>query len=318
MRPKISIIIPMYNVEKYLRRCLDSVLNQTFLDFEAICVDDGSSDHTREKLMQWQQKDAFRLKIISQENAGVSAARNRGIDEAHGKYLMFLDSDDVYHPEMIETMLSGVTEYGAESAYCMNSRKREDLTNPPTGSPVIQNQDEAMHNLLFRMGQFGLCNYLFNRQILLEKGIRFDENTKYGEDREFNWKYMCHCHSFAFFERVLYWYRVNPDSATKKKASWRKTDLLTAVKRIESYLAEQNCGFSEQFNSYMYARAMWAVAKTFAVNNDKELFNRLRKDYDVRSCMKVTVHDSHLLVRVASCFYLIHPSLFFKMVQIKK
>ncbi len=316
--PSVSVIIPCYNCEAYIDQTLKSLESQTCGDFEVICVDDGSSDHTREKLMQWQQKDVFRLRVICQENAGVSVARNRGIDEAHGKYLMFLDSDDVYHTEMIGTMLSGVTEYGADASYCMNSRKREDLANPGAASVVMQNQTEAMRNLLFRMGQLGLYNYIFNRRILAEKGIRFDEATKFGEDREFNWKYMCHCRSFAFFERVLYWYRVNPNSATKKKASWRKTDLLTAVKRIEAYLSEQDCAFSKEFNSYMYARAMWAVAKTFAVSGDRELFKRLRKEYPVRKCMKITAKDHNKLVAIASVCYLLQPGLFYKVVRLKK
>lgn len=116
----------------------------------------------------------------------------------------------------------------------------------------------------------------------------------------------------------LYWYRVNKDSATKGKASWRKTDLLTAVKRIEKYLEEQECGFSKEFNSYMYARAMWAVAKTFSVSKDRNLYKRLIREYPVRKCMKRTAKDSSKLVAFASMLYLVNPVLFFKIVGLKK
>lgn len=90
---KISIIIPVYNVEKYLHECLDSIINQTFTDIEIICVDDGSTDKSSEILEEYEQKDK-RFTVISQPNKGVSAARNRGMQQAKGKYIMFVDSDD--------------------------------------------------------------------------------------------------------------------------------------------------------------------------------------------------------------------------------
>ena len=149
-------------------------------------------------------------------------------------------------------------------------------------------------------------------------GLRFDENTKYGEDREYIWKYISHCNNAAWIDLPLYGYRINPLSATQRSASWRKTDLLTAIKRIEKYLDEQNCAYSNEFKSYMYARAMWAVAKTFASSKNKKFFKRLRKEYDVRSCMKRTAKDSNKLVKIASQMYLINPKLFYDMVSLKK
>ena len=116
----------------------------------------------------------------------------------------------------------------------------------------------------------------------------------------------------------LYWYRINEKSATGSKASWRKTDLLQAVKRIESYLIEQKCEYTSEFQSYMYVRAMWAVAKTFVVSRDKELFSRLQKEYDVRTCMKRTAKDRNKLVALSSRFYLLSPKLFYFVVGLKK
>ena len=137
-------------------------------------------------------------------------------------------------------------------------------------------------------------------------------------DREFNWKYICHCKNAAWINLPLYGYRINPYSVTQKSASWRKTDLLKAVKRVEDYLAEQKCSFSDEFNSYMYARAMWAVAKTFAVKGNKKLFKRLGEEYDVRACMRVTKKDSNKLVCLASKLYLINSNLFYRVVKLKK
>ena len=99
--PSISIIIPVYNVEKYLRRCLDSVLNQTFSDWEAICVNDGSPDNCDKILADYAARDS-RFKIVSKKNGGLSDARNVGLSHATGKYIMYLDSDDFIHPQTME------------------------------------------------------------------------------------------------------------------------------------------------------------------------------------------------------------------------
>ena len=150
-----------------------------------------------------------------------------------------------------------------------------------------------------------------------EHQIQFDENTKFGEDREFNWKYLCHCKTAAWIDLPMYGYRINAQSATQRTSTWRKTDLLAAVKRIEAYLAENKCEYSEVFNSYMYARSMWAVAKTFAVSKNTEQFSRLMKEYDVKTCMKRTAKDSSKLVAIASWCYLINPWLFFRLIGLK-
>ena len=106
---KISIIIPVYNVEKYLHECLDSIINQTFKDLEIICVDDGSTDKSSEILEEYEQKDK-RFTVISQPNKGVSAARNRGMQQAKGKYIMFVDSDDYIASNACELIYNSAEE----------------------------------------------------------------------------------------------------------------------------------------------------------------------------------------------------------------
>ena len=258
--------------------------------------------------------------ICIEENGGVSAARNDGLKAARGKYILFLDADDAYHEEFVERLIDAAEQANADVAYCRLDRKYENVMAVDAKQAVYisQSQTEAMDNLLYRMGEFAFCCYLYRKDILKEKGIVFDCETKFGEDREFNWKYLCHCENAAFVDFPLYWYRVNQHSATKSKASWRKTDLLSAVKRIEAYLAENKCPYTREFNSYMYARAMWAVAKTFAVSGDKDLYKRLQKEYNVRTCMKRTAKDSNKIVTLASWCYLIHPSLFYYIVRLKK
>lgn len=318
--PTVSIIIPCYNVENFLDETFVGLEKQTYQDFEAICINDGSKDHTLSILQKWQQKGTLRITIVDKKNAGVSSARNDGIKQAKGKYILFLDADDAYHSSYIQLLVESLEKTNADVAYCRLDRDYEKIINAnvTTIQVVEQTQREAMHNLLYRMAEFGFYCYIYQREWLEKYGILFDSNTKFGEDREFNWKYLCHCQTACFVDVPLYWYRINNQSATKSKATWRQADVLSAVKRIEAYLSENNCHYSKEFNSYMYARAMWTVAKSFAIGKDKELFARMRKEYDVKPCMKRTAKDHHKLVAIASIIYLIHPMLFYYVVGLKR
>ena len=147
---KISIIIPVYNVEKYLHECLDSIINQTFKDLEIICVDDGSTDKSSEILEEYEQKDK-RFTVISQPNKGVSAARNRGMQQAKGKYIMFVDSDDYVHPRFYELLLQALKEEGADIAGCdvkkvCKTEKIEEKEQQPIQRTVYSGR-EATANL---------------------------------------------------------------------------------------------------------------------------------------------------------------------------
>lgn len=319
-KPKVSVIIPCYNCEEFIDETLDSLVNQTFKDFEVVCVNDGSKDKTLGKLRKWEESRKLNITVLDQLNVGVSRARNNGISAAKGEYVLFLDSDDWYHENFIEFMVAGIEDGKADVSYCKLSRRQDEVVSyyPKEDQTTIQSQEDAMNNLLYKMGEFSFCNYIYKKELLQKNGIFFDENTKFGEDREFNWKYLCHCKSAAYINMPLYWYRINRNSATKGKASWRKTDLLAAVKRIEKYLENQKCEFSNEFNSYMYARAMWAVAKTFAISGDEDLYKRLISEYPVRKCMKRTAKDKNKMVAIASIAFLISPHMFYGMVGLKK
>ena len=112
-KPVVSIIIPIYNVEKYLRRCLDSVLAQTFTDWEAICVNDGSPDNCDKILAEYAARDK-RFKIVNKKNGGLSDARNAGMKHAHGEYVLFVDSDDFIHPQTLELTVAAARKNNAD------------------------------------------------------------------------------------------------------------------------------------------------------------------------------------------------------------
>ena len=115
MNPKISVIVPVYNVEKYLCRCIDSILAQTFTDFELLLIDDGSKDSSGEICEEYAGKDA-RIRVFHRQNGGVSTARNLGIDKAKGEWIYFVDSDDVVLPSALGTFCSLIPQFGIRNS----------------------------------------------------------------------------------------------------------------------------------------------------------------------------------------------------------
>lgn len=318
---KISIIIPCYNCCDFLDETIECLKTQTYKDFEVICINDGSKDNTLNKLYELQASSGLDISVFTQENSGVSKTRNRGIEVAEGEYVLFLDADDIYNKYFIEQMLTAAEQSGADCVYCKLCRNLEAVkkVSPTENRFAVETQSEAMSNLLFKMPQYGFYCYLYRKDLLLSNNLRFDEGTRYFEDREFNWKYLALCDSFARIDLELYGYRISANSATQKKRSWEHSQSsLNAVKRVEIFLEERKCSYAGVVKDYLFARVLWGMAQRAARSSDKEQFELLRSNYDVKACMKRTAKDSNKLVAISSVCYLIHPALFYKIVRLKK
>jgi hypothetical protein len=164
---------------------------------------------------------------------------------------------------------------------------------------------------MYKKGKIGFWAFIYKSKILNKHNIRFTLGAKYGEDLEYTWKYLVHCSSGAVINEKMYGYYDNPTSAVNA-VNWGKTDLLGSISRIEDYLIENRCKYYEEFSNYMYSRAIMAVLKTFAWGKRNDLFDRLLKEYDVKSSMKILIKkDPKLLVRLSAAVYCIHPKLFY-------
>lgn len=313
----LSIIIPCYNCADFIGETIDSLENQTCKDFEVICINDGSTDNTLDTLTAWQAKSQLEIKIINQKNAGVSTARNRGIDEAKGKYMLFLDSDDIYNKDFVKLMLENALQSGADTVYCKLGRKLKEIAEGEFSAvvPIMQSQNDAMYNLMYKMGEIGFYCYIYIKEILIKNNIRFDINTAHGEDREFNWKYLCKCNSILLIDVPLYGYRVNAQSASYKPITWQRiVNGLAWVKRVEQYLEDNNCEFSPTLKSYLYARLIWAYAKGLAAEKNKKLFLRFLTEFDVKEHMKCTARAKSIPVAFSSVLFLISPMLYYNLI----
>lgn len=186
-QPSVSVIVPIYNAEKYISRAIESVLNQTFTKFELILIDDGSSDNSLSVCKNYEQRDS-RVRVISKENGGISEARNLGINEAKGKYVCFLDDDDVYARELIEDNFNLAEKYDAtivKYGYKFVNEKNI-FTNKKTKSSIelINKKIKGKTYMdLFRRKQLiYVWDSLINRNFLIENNIYFDNKFKYGHE----------------------------------------------------------------------------------------------------------------------------------------
>lgn len=216
--PEVSIIVPVYKVESYLRRCVDSILAQTFQDFELILVDDGSPDNCPAICDEYAQKDN-RIHVIHKENGGLSSARNAGICKAVGQYVMFCDSDDTVDPRWCEVLYNAIIE--DPMAWVFSNMWKVDCNgNKMLCGESISSPSRKQNVSYFRAYQMGLSGFSVNKiyslDVLKKNDIYFDEDCKYAEDVEFNVKYYLLCNQALHIDTPLYFYFENFEGITKK------------------------------------------------------------------------------------------------------
>lgn len=190
--PLLSIIVPVYNVERFVKACIDSILNQTLTDFELILVDDGSTDSSPSICDEYAKKDS-RIKVIHKANGGVSSARNMGLDVAQSEYVALLDSDDYVAPEMYETMVNHMLEGKYDLVVCGYDYVDEDgtvLRAYKCSDDDVLSKEQFVYEFLKIVPtvRFGTCNKLFKKDLIGD--LRYDTNLKSGEDGEFLFRYI--------------------------------------------------------------------------------------------------------------------------------
>lgn len=225
----ISIIVPVYNVEKYLRECLDSISQLKAFSWEAILVDDGSTDTSGQICDEYAKQDS-RFRVIHQKNAGVSAARNAGQDAAKGEWIWFVDSDDSINPDF---EISNPEVFDDADYVLFDMRKFRDGEELNT----LEHQKGTVKCTDLSKNDF-LCKYQCNHH----QRLAFCLGTRVGEDLEFQYKYLTRCQRPARLDAVLYNYRLREGSATQDDSYRRKNleDLPQVIERLLYWCKDEN------------------------------------------------------------------------------
>lgn len=226
MNPEISVIVPVYNVEKYLCSCIDSILAQTFTDFELLLIDDGSKDKSGEICDEYAKRDC-RVKVFHKENGGVSSARNLGIDESKGEYLFFVDSDDIISSSYIEMFVNYIKKNDSVCVVCKYTNRLSLLKNQINSIKTKEmTSSEFLDEIWISEGKLDgyLWNKMFKRKILIDLNIRFDEKVSIWEDMLFVVEYFVNISTVIFVDAVLYYYRDTMNSAVKQHGTLKKIE----------------------------------------------------------------------------------------------
>jgi len=222
--PEVSVIIPTYNSARYLKEAVDSVLAQSFEDFEVIVVDDGSTDDTETVMRQYQS----RVRHIMQSNAGVSAARNRGIEESHGRYIAFLDADDVWHAQKLERQLTALAEH-PECRACYSAFEVANQNLITFDIRRSSRRGPTLVDLLLRGNVIGTPSTVLCERVLFEGSGKFDPEMSQCADWDM-WVRLAQHTEFLYLEQPLVTYRQH-DRNMSRNATLLESDSLRVLEK---------------------------------------------------------------------------------------
>ena len=297
MRPGISIIIPAYNVEAYIRSTLESVKKQTYKSIEVIVVNDGSSDSTAEIAKQTLADAEFPWIVIDQKNRGVSAARNIGLSKASGEYVLFLDGDDIISEQYVEKMYGKAKRFGCDVVFC----KYDEIQNESGEVKTLNTYDSLYDSKVHRSFEYGAkglqvlkailklrvwiwtSSAIYKRDLLYRERIFFAENHWIAEDQEFLFKVLAKAEKVCSISETLAYYVRRPGSCmTRNTDMWEK---MLAVKQVFEELSRtfQEWNLDKEINSLLenYSRLhLWSYLfsiRRSSLVKDEELFLNLYK-----------------------------------------
>lgn len=265
----ISVIVPVYNIEKYLPRCIDSILNQTYEKWEAIFINDGSTDNSLKILEEYKKRDE-RIKIIDKKNAGSGAARNDGIESSKGEYIAFLDSDDWYEKNFLEKLYNNLIENNSDVVMCNPKMTYDNISKNKKINTYFFKNIELNKNpeeILGILAMPVVWNKLYKKEIIIKNEIKFP-NYSFCEDVEFLYKIFLYVDKVSKIEDDLYNYYQREDSVTKKIKEEYIEQLYQVLKNIENYI-KNNFNSSKLEIFYLYKiQFIYSVSLTLLVRSD--------------------------------------------------
>ena len=311
--PTISVIIPVYNVEKYLRRCLDSIIAQTFSDWECILIDDGSPDGSGAICDEYAAKDT-RFRVIHQANAGVSAARNAGLDAARGEYIGFIDSDDWIAADMYSFLYDLIQERGADIACCLwdnykgETPETQVLQSTKSNVPYFNdtlNANDALTRELFH-GTYITCNKLFSKKVCYN--VRYDTRYINGEDRLFMVQAFVNASKVTYNMLAKYHYCHRPNSAGTKSFTPKDYMLIPLCKEVkeickgvspECYTAANRME-NQAFVQLLYMIERLPKGDEVAKKYEKQLVKDIRKKLPNIICDDISAKQKMIMTLTAT------------------
>ncbi len=277
---KVSVIVPVYNVEKYLRKCLDSLVRQTFVDMEIIIVNDGSTDGSQKIIEEFQEKYPLKIKSFLKENGGLSDARNFGLERASAEFIGFVDSDDWVTENMFEEMYSLAQKNGAEMVIC-NLQKVDEDGKILQKLPQIPHMPEKIilkenHSVFSDLSYFA-CNKIFRVDLL--EGKRFRKGIHF-EDIDLIPQLLLKCKTIAQTQSFHYQYLERADSITKTHTA-KGLDILNAVEKVSKVYKESAFAKNRQaLKNFQILEGVYTFLAYLAFVKEEKIYEEMSKELD--------------------------------------
>lgn len=319
-KPLISVIVPVYKVEKYLDCCIESIIKQTYQNLEIILVDDGSPDSCPMKCDEWAKRDA-RIRVIHKENGGLSSARNTGIDIATGSYFSFVDSDDYIEKEMLKTMLSASERFRAEITCCGRKliiSEKEKIPMHCLEREKIYTREQAMKEVLMgREIEEAAWDKLYRADLF--KDIRYPDG-EINEDIVTIGPLLAKCNTIVHVGKAFYNYRLNQNSITKSGYNEKKSIYLEHMRQVQHYCTANYPQLNRELACFL---ARYAYAELLDMEMDKEIVHKFKKDYReykriLRQNCYIYCKDGNLSFKNFLQIRLILTGIYGPMIRIKK
>lgn len=319
-KPLISVIVPVYNVEKYLKQCIDSIINQTYKNLEIILVDDGSIDNSGIICDEYCKKDS-RIKVIHQENKGLSAARNRGLKESKGEYISFIDSDDFIINDMLEILISICIKEQCGIAKCetIDIKDRNMPKVSRTNNVRVYDSNYILNDIYKKKPIFNPapCNKLYKRN-LFDK-IKFEEGI-INEDEAIMCQLIFYAEKIAVTDDILYCYFLSPNSIMRSSFSEKRFDVLKAFEIRMKFLKDK--GLNDIYlktqvrYSYLISNLYYNLWKNNLHKNEKYIKYINQKRLDIKKELNdnkfYTVKEKFMEQLLVKCPYVYNNYNIFK------
>lgn len=312
--PKISVVIPVYKVGKYIENSMKSVCRQTFRDFEVLLVDNNTPDDSIEIAERVLKEGNIEYRVVKQTIQGLPAARNMGIREAKGEWIVSIDPDDTISSRFLEELLTCATtnnldivfskyaEVGADRLFDFPEESKEGVTE-------FYSRDEVLPLLLVRKLPLMISNMFFNKAAFIEKGCWFDEDVILGADLINLWRILISTDRIAYISKYLYNHFYRPDSLMTAP-NWKKIDSnIVGYGRLRVYVGEK---YSKQMGDWIYARAIYAFLSTLCIYGGKEMYKEYLKKYYAREVHVILQTFPDKKIRVLDRMVSLSPSFFYR------
>ncbi len=314
MSEKVSVIVPVFNVEKYLNECIQSLINQTYSDIEIILVDDGSSDMSPEICDSYASD---KVKVYHKNNGGLSSARNFGIEKSTGRFLCFVDSDDCVDSNFIELMYQALRKAGDDCliAMCCFTRKRDDLGKGSKTRNLMNNR-KVLNNILYQKDDLlfsvAACNKMYYREVFEDIGYPLN---KLNEDMFVICDIISKTPKVVVVDYNGYYYRVNQSSITQSSFKHKNMDVIEAcdiilnfVSNNEHYKSLKNAAVNLKFRrSFQMLYKLW-LSDSKEYRDEQVLYNYLKKmapvimhDKNAKKSTKMVAYATLLGKRILKC-----------------